>query len=262
MQPQNLGYPINSTGDELDLYVSNNGKRAFYSSNGLKNNIGGLDIYYFDLPEDKQANLVTYVQGTISDNETKEPLLSIVSLIDLSNGIEIQQVVSDKNSGEYLIVLPAGKEYSLTVEKKGYMLHSENFSLKESDESRHQLDVELKKIKINEAIVLKNVFFDIDSFVLDKRSFPELQRLALILKENPSLRIEIGGHTDRTGSEEYNQTLSTKRAQSVVDYLTLHGIEPGRMIAKGYGSTKPVNRNNTAASRALNRRTEFKIINQ
>ena len=108
--------------------------------------------------------------------------------------------------------------------------------------------------------MLKNVFFEIDSFVLDKRSYPELERLLTILQSNPDLRIEIGGHTDKTGSTEYNLNLSKKRAESVVAYLAEKGINPTRMIAMGYGSTKPVGRNYTSASRALNRRTEFKIV--
>ena len=129
IEPKNLGFPLNSTGDEMDLYVSNNGKRAFYSSNGLKNNIGGLDIYYFDLPADKQANLVTYVQGVVTDEKTKNPISSNITLVDLNTGNAIQRIISDKKTGEYIMVLPTGKEYGLSVEKHGYLLHSENFSL-------------------------------------------------------------------------------------------------------------------------------------
>ena len=260
--PENLGYPLNSTGDEMDLYVSNDGKRAFYSSNGLKNKIGGLDIYYFDLPEDKRAKLVTYVKGVVTDEKTEKPIASIISLVDLATGQEIQNTTSDRITGEYLVVLPSGKDYSLTVERKEYLIHSENFSLKSELETNKpfQLAVALKPIMVNESIVLKNVFFEVDSFVLDKRSFPELKRLIDILYENPTLRFEIGGHTDRTGSEDYNLMLSKKRAESVVNYLVSKGIDSNRLVAKGYGSTQPVNRNNSTRSRALNRRTEFKII--
>ncbi|MBK8473625.1 MAG: OmpA family protein [Sphingobacteriales bacterium] len=114
-------------------------------------------------------------------------------------------------------------------------------------------------LSIGQSVVLKNVFFATDSYELQAQSNTELNRLAQLLTENPTLRIEIGGHTDSTGTAAHNLELSSKRAKAVYDYLTTQKIEPKRLSYKGYGSTRPIADNRSSQGRAANRRTEFTV---
>ena len=141
------------------------------------------------------------------------------------------------------------------------MFHSENFNLpKENGFNIVIKDIELQNIKVGNSITLKNVFFDVDKSEIKEDSYPELKRLASLLNDIPSLKIEISGHTDNIGNEVYNQILSEKRAKSVFDFLVSQKIESSRLIFKGYGESKPLESNETVEGRTLNRRTEFKIL--
>ena len=120
----------------------------------------------------------------------------------------------------------------------------------------------LNPIKVGEKMQLSNVFYEIDSWQLKMESLIELDNLVNLLSENEDLIIEIGGYTDSTGTDEYNQVLSGKRALSVVNYLISRGISSERLKYKGYGNTFPVGNNSTAEGRKLNRRTEVKIIDR
>ncbi|MBL7984939.1 MAG: OmpA family protein, partial [Flavobacteriales bacterium] len=120
--------------------------------------------------------------------------------------------------------------------------------------------IELKKVKVGKTSVLNNVFYDFDKATLRPQSSTELDALVQLLKDNPSLRIELGSHTDDKGADDYNQKLSDARAASVVSYLAGKGIAPDRLVAKGYGETSPVTANDTEENRQLNRRTEFKVL--
>jgi len=113
---------------------------------------------------------------------------------------------------------------------------------------------------VGSTIVLKNVFFDYNKATLKPESYLELDRVVKLLTDNPSMRIELSGHTDNRGTAEYNQKLSEDRAKSCVDYLTSKGIAPSRLEYKGYGETKPIDTHDTEEGWANNRRTEFKII--
>lgn len=108
--------------------------------------------------------------------------------------------------------------------------------------------------------MLKNIFYETDKFNIKPESEVELNKLVQFLLQNPDLAIEISGHTDNVGTADYNKTLSTNRAKSVYDYLVSKGINPNRLSYAGYGFTKPIASNNTPEGRALNRRTEFKIV--
>ncbi|MFM7078738.1 MAG: OmpA family protein, partial [Bacteroidota bacterium] len=111
-------------------------------------------------------------------------------------------------------------------------------------------------------IVLNNIFYDFDKASLRKESISELDRLTELLKDNPSMRIELSSHTDSKGTDEYNVKLSQMRAQAVVDYLKYRGVNAERLVAKGYGESKPVATNDTDEGRQLNRRTEFSILSK
>ena len=258
--PTNLGYPINTHKDENSIQVTARGKIALFASDRFGGQ-GGLDLYQFELPQRVQPALVTYVAGIISDKLSYKKLEARLELIDLETGKTVTESMSNKGGGDYLLCLPAGKDYALNVSKEGYLFHSENFSLKNfSGYDPYRLDVQLQKLRPGATIVLNNVFFETSKWELKPESMIELDRLVLLLKNNPEKKIEIGGHTDNVGSDEANLTLSNNRAQSVVDYLVKKGIAVNRLTAKGYGETVPIATNDTEIGRSKNRRTEFRVI--
>ena len=170
--------------------------------------------------------------------------------------------VSDARKGEFLVTIPADRDYALNVSKPEYLFYSENFSLKgvRTIEEPFLMDIPLQRIKPGEKVVLRNIFFDFDKSELKEESFIELDRLVQFMQENPKLKIRINGHTDNIGSSEYNMKLSDQRAVSVMQYLRSKGIPYERIISRGFGSTKPVESNETPEGRARNRRTEFEIL--
>lgn len=256
---KNLGYPINTNFNEVGLIVNARGTTAYYSSNRLGGR-GGDDIYSFDLYKEVRPTPVSYMKGKVFDAETLLPLTARFELIDLASAKNIMDAWSN-NDGSFLICLPEGKDYALNVNKKGYLFYSDNFTMTHGDFSKPFLkDVPLKPIKVGESVVMRNIFFDLDSYTLKPESKIELERLVKLLKDNPLIQIEISGHTDNTGKPEHNLKLSDNRAKSVAEYLVQHGIEANRLVSKGYGDTKPVTGNNSEEGRAQNRRTEFKVI--
>ncbi len=258
--PVNLGYPINTFEDENSLQVSAKGKLALFASK-RSGGFGGLDLYSFELPEFAQPNMVTYVAGLVSDKLSFKKLGAKLELIDLASGKRIIETYSNNVSGDFLVCIPSGKDYALNVSKEGYLFYSENFSLKNYKSAQpYYLNVLLQKLKVGANVVLNNVFFASNSYELLSESKVELDKLVGLLTANPSLRIEIGGHTDDVGKDEDNQILSERRAEAVRSFLIKSGISEGRITFKGYGETNPIVPNDTDSNRSKNRRTEFKII--
>lgn len=257
-EPKNLGYPINTSGDENSLLVSSSGNLAVFASD-RPGGFGDLDLYHFELPDNVKPQPVTYAQGLIYDAKNFRPLDASFELVDLETGESVAVGTSSK-IGEFLIPLPVGREYMVNVSREGYMFHSENFKLKTKEIGEpYELNVPLKKITSGNSVVLQNVFFDTDSYELKESSKIELGRLVSFMNLNPDLRIEIGGHTDNVGSETDNILLSKNRAEEVAKYVVDSGILSDRVSAKGYGETAPLESNETAFGRAANRRTEFRI---
>lgn len=258
--PINLGYPINTHADENSLQVSAQGKLALFASK-REGGFGGLDLYSFELPEFAQPNTVTYVDGVVSDKLSFKKLGAKLELIDLTSGKRIVETYSNNVNGDFLVCIPSGKDYALNVSKEGYLFHSENFSLKNYKSSQpYHLNIQLQKLKVGANVVLNNVFFGSNSFELLTESKVELDKLAGLLMANPTLRIEIGGHTDDIGKDEDNLLLSERRAEAVKKYLVKAGIAESRITHKGYGEAVPILPNENDVNRAKNRRTEFKII--
>jgi outer membrane protein OmpA-like peptidoglycan-associated protein/tetratricopeptide (TPR) repeat protein len=257
-KPVNLGYPINTPKNEIGLIVSASGKRAYITSS-REGGFGLNDIYFFDLPENVQAKNVIFIKGIITDEFSGKPLQANCEIIDLNTGKTVYITTSDSTNGKFLIGMPAGNSYALHITKQGYLLYAENLQINENYNELVK-NISLKKIKTGEKIVLPNIFFDTDSFSIKPVSFPELDKLVSFLEENKKIKIEIGGHTDNTGSVAYNKLLSEKRAKAVYDYLLSKNIEPSRMTYKGYGSSSPLGSNETEKGKALNRRTEIKIL--
>ncbi|MBU1012676.1 MAG: OmpA family protein [Bacteroidetes bacterium] len=259
--PENLGYPVNTDRDEINLIVAPDGLTAYISSD-QPNGFGGFDIYKFSLNQAVRPNPVTYVKGIVYDAETGEKLNAKVELVKPETGELFTRSESDLETGAFLVALPMDQMISLNVDKKGYLFYSDHFNthFKGSKADPVEIQIPLKKLKSGEIMVLNNIFFEINKFELMESSFPELNKLEALLSENPSLRVEISGHTDNVGTIDYNNELSKKRAKSVYDYLISKGFEPLMMEYKGFGFTKPIDTNDTESGKSKNRRTEIKIL--
>ncbi len=259
--PENLGYPINTENDENSLMVNANGDIGYFASD-RKGGYGGLDLYYFEMPESKRPDKVTFMKGLVIDAITKRPLLAKFELIDLKTGKTVIESYSNSGNGDFLVCLPSGKDYALNVSKDDYLFYSENFTLTNEENANEPfiMDVPLVPIKEGSKVILKNVFFETNKFDLKPESKVELEKLISFLQSNPKVNIEIGGHTDNTGSKELNDTLSDNRAKSVYTYLIDHGMDAERLSYKGYGDEEPIADNETIRGKARNRRTEFKIV--
>jgi outer membrane protein OmpA-like peptidoglycan-associated protein/tetratricopeptide (TPR) repeat protein len=257
----NLGFPINTHSDENSLLVGPDGEIGFFASD-RPGGFGGLDIYGFKLPEEIQADPVTYFKGIVYDSLTQELLAAKVELIDADNGLLVAQAYSSQQMGSFFLTLIPRHNYVINVSKDGYLFYSDGVFIKENFDrlKPYEKDIPLLPLQVGNSVVLKNIFFETDKSNLKAESEAELQKLKDFLVNNPSLKIEIGGHTDNEGSYEYNQTLSEDRAKAVFEYLTEKGISSERLSFKGYSFDKPLANNETKEGRAKNRRTEFKII--
>lgn len=258
-KPENLGYPINTIDHEGTLFITADGKTAYYASD-RSDSKGGLDIYSFELREDVRPAKTLWVKGKVFDKKTTAGLPSSVELIDLASKRTVSKVQTDE-SGNYLITLPVGKDYAFNVNRKGYLFFSDNYSLKnKAADSTYQKNIPLQPIEVDATVVLRNLFFETNKYNIRPESEVELDKVVQLLQDNPTVKIQIEGHTDNVGTATDNQKLSEARARSTVNYLIEKGIKSDRMIPKGYGATKPVADNKTEEGRAQNRRTELKIL--
>ncbi len=260
-EPVNLGYPINTFGQENSLIVAADGKTAYFASN-RKEGKGGLDFYSFELYPEARPFKVSYVKGKVLDKETSKPLEVHFELLDVTSSKVIMEAYSNKVSGDFLVCLPAGKEYALHASRDGYLFYSESFDLKSTSNRIDSvtMNVPMQPIKIGERVILKNIFFETNKYDLKDESKAELQKLISFLNKNKTLHIELSGHTDNVGVKDLNQTLSENRAKSVYSFIVAGGVDASRMTYKGYGDTQPIVANDTDEHRAMNRRTEFKIV--
>lgn len=268
--PENLGYPINTKYDENSLMVGPDGEVAFFASD-REGGYGGLDIYYFTMPESMRPTKTLYFEGLVYDAVTRTPLPGKFQLIDIETGEEVIYSEADPLTGEFTVSLPVNKEYALNVSYPGYAFYSDNFNMLEPEglEAFHK-DVPMIPLGTETGIPLANVFFDLDKATLRKKSFVELDKLVLFMKQNPGVSIEIGGHTDSRGSN--NQILSDNRAKAVLDYVANKGVSRDRLTSKGYGSKKPINtdasitaeanENKKEAMHQENRRVEYTILSK
>jgi outer membrane protein OmpA-like peptidoglycan-associated protein len=259
-KPVNLGFGINSSKKEYGYKISTDGTKAFYA----KFFNGQADIFYLTLPKKTRPEKVLVLSGYISDKQ-KNPLDANIYWENLENFKKLGQLKSNPQNGHYTITLPLGKNYGIYVSKNGYYPVSYNINLtKHTDTLKITKNFRLTQITkiINgqASVKLNNVFFDYDKYDLKKESYPELNRLAAFLKKHPDIKIEISGHTDSIGTEQYNLILSQKRAESVKNYLIELGCKANQLISKGYGSMKPIADNSSEKGRKQNRRVEFKVI--
>ncbi|GJM33702.1 MAG: cell envelope biogenesis protein OmpA [Saprospiraceae bacterium] len=277
--PINLGYPINTPATEGTLTVSLDGKTAYFArdKNGLNDPQGQQsrlvdnDIYSFPLYPEARPQLVTYVKAKVVNAQGRRGMQADITFIDLTHDQTFLSATTD-NKGNFLVSLPAGRDYALNVNRTGYLFHSEHFALSEANtaDNPYILEIILQPIPtddgqegqevISDPIVLQNLFFATGSAELKPASTTELQRLKKLLTENPKLRIRINGHTDNVGSEADNLRLSEERAKAVYNWLKNQDIAPDRLSYKGFGESLPITDNDTPEGRQRNRRTDFVVI--
>lgn len=257
--PQNLGYPINTHRNEEGFIVNARGTTAYYATDIVREQ--GLDIYTFEIPANIQPIPTSYFTGIVKNSKTKQPICATVSLIDLSQKTELMNTTTS-NNGSFLICLPTSRKYGLFASAPSYLFHSQHFDFNGIYPATepYRVEVLLHPIEKDEVIIMRNILFATDSYELEPESTVELDKIASILEQNPSINIEIGGHTDNQGESTYNQKLSENRAKSVAQYIVGSGIAKGRVKWTGYGESKPVATNETAEGRATNRRTELRIL--
>lgn len=260
-KPLNLGYPINTKDDETNLIVTADGKTAYYASSMGKGG-NNLDIYTFQLNADIQATPVNYLKGKVLDKKTNKALTATLELVNLKTGRVVREAESNSQDGEFMFCLPAGEgEYAIEAVMPGYLIYSGHMDVQSTTENiAHNSDLLMEPIAIGANINLNNIYFATASAELQKKSFSELFLLVQLLKENPTIKIEIGGHTDNTGTSEDNLNLSQHRAESVLEFLKAKGISGDRILAKGYGETMPIADNSTEDGRSKNRRTTVRIL--
>lgn len=255
----NLGYPINTYGEERGLTINANGTKAYFSSNNF-NGYGGFDIYSFEIPNSIKPKPTNYIKGKVFDAVTKKPLDALVDILDLKTGNSLHASYANKIDGTFLAALPNNKIYGLNVTQNGYLFYSENFSVERYKPGDPIiLSIPLHKIEVGNKVVLKNIFFDSNKFEIKDESKSELAILIDFLTDNPRVKIEIRGYTDNVGDDKSNLILSQNRAKSVYIYLVKSGINADRLTSKGFGKEDAISDNNTVSGRANNRRTEFVI---
>ncbi len=286
-EPENLGYPINTVQNDIYFVLSADNRHGYYASY-KEGGYGKHDLYLITMPEEdkskdlaankqgagnaegkniaqgnnqaKNKSKLTLLKGVISDGTSKSPLEATVSLINNKTGQKISDANSNSATGSYLVILPAGKNYGITITKPGYLFHSENFDISDTAEYKEvSRNITLYKPQTGVKVALRNVFFEFDKATLLQESNLELDRFRKVMLEFPSLKIEISGHTDNKGSSDYNKKLSKSRAKAVMDYLVKKGISPDRMTYEGYGFDKPLAPNDNETNRQANRRIEFEI---
>ena len=220
-----------------------------------KINEGKLDI-------EMKAENVALIAGNVFNSKTNEPLEAEIIFELLSDTkVETQTIKSDPENGDYKITLVYGNNYSFSASLKDFISSSDNIDLTDiSQYKKINKDIYLAPVEVGQTVRIKNIFFDSGKATLRPESYTELNRVVNFLNENPIIEIEIAGHTDNTDSDVANLKLSQARSNSVKNYIVSNGIDESRIIAKGYGETKPIDSNDTEEGRQLNRRVEFTIL--
>lgn len=198
------------------------------------------------------------VAGNVFDKKSGQSLNAKVEIQSKAN--KATSFVVDATGGKYEQEVTSLGAYALTGSAEGYLNSTDSVRLANENESPATRDLYLLPIEVGATVRLNNIYFDFDKTTLKSVSFVELNKVVDFLKQNAHVEIEIEGHTDNKGSDEYNLNLSQGRSQSVVDYLVEQGIDRGRLKAHGFGESKPIDTNDTEEGRANNRRVEFTVV--
>ncbi len=259
-EPVNLGKDINSVLDDWGYKISLGGDSAFFAAYNRTIGKGGWDLYSISLPDNAKPNKIVTIKGRLIDSEGN-PLFAKIIWEDIREKKLIGELNSNPKTGEFLIALPKGKFYGYYAEKETYYPSSAFLDLtNQINDSIINITITLlnnNDLQNGNKLIINNLFFEYDSYNIEKESYPELERLVKYLNNN-DINIQVIGHTDSIGSKEYNIKLSENRAKSIVNYLIKNGIEKSRLNPIGKGYTEPVNDNSTPENRSLNRRVEIK----
>ncbi len=264
-KPENLGPPINTEGDEGALTISLDGLTGYYATdiesindNNIRNN---LNIFQFNVPDHLRPSPVTYIKAIVTDAKTGELLNAKVTITDENNDDSYTELID--NTGEFIIVLPSGNEYTLSVDKPGYKYFLDLIHLSDKNDMLSPLLLNIKLMPISQVkneetqpIILEHIYFESNSALLSPNSQFEINKLYQLLTDQPSLTMSIIGHTDNVGTENDNLELSQKRANAVRVALLQKGILGTRLTAIGKGEALPLADNETQEGRNKNRRTE------
>lgn len=290
----NMGLPINSPADDFGLIFTEDGDG--YMASNRAGGKGDDDIYFVEdtsvqedsttiakvdpkdpkLPNGSNAPKIVryFIAGTVSAREETPMLLDSakVKILDESTGEPIGEAVTGQPGTFGKYPLQEGKEYTILVERRGYLTRREPFTMqgrsipeiflrKAETDTTFNVAVLLDRLELDKKFILENIYYDLDKYNIRPDAAIELDKLVTILKDNPTLKIELGSHTDVRASDAYNMKLSQNRAKAAVDYIISKGIEPERITAKGYGETQLIVKNaQTEEEHQRNRRTEFKIL--
>lgn len=259
--PKNIGYPINSANDEVGLFVSTDGKLAYFASNRMREAEGGWDIYAFELYEQARPKDVMLIKGELKD-EKGEPVQDATIQLTYAETKKVEEIDVNNDDGTYAAIIDAEEEEDVlvTVKKKGHAFDSKLVSTKDKDKTYVKgADLAVEEIEVGKPYTINDILYATASAELNEKSKFILQNFALFLQENPSVEIMIQGHTDNEGNDQLNLELSERRAKGVMNYLVSQGIDEKRMKAKGFGETQPKVPNTSEANKAQNRRTDFVI---
>lgn len=254
--PKNLGYPINTHKDEYGFVVDSKGEKAYFSSEVDPEK--GKDIFEIELYAQARPEAMNYFSGIVRETESQRPLIANVEISDVDT--EKKYIIPTNDFGAFSTYLPIDKEYAINVHKKNFIMYSQTILPQHLSDQR--LFINLDSIVIGRSLILKNISFETDSYLLTEKSAPELQAIFEFMQNNPQISIEIIGHTDNIGSEQYNLELSQNRAEEVKRFLCSKGVLASRIKCIGKGESEPLMSNDTEEGRALNRRTELKITDK
>lgn len=257
--PENLGYPINTDLDQLAMFISSNGRTAYYSLDQGDS----VKLYQFEIPKAlmEKINPTIYVKGKVIDIKRQKGIPASIELIEIASNETVSSFASEDSTGEFLAVVPSAGEYALYISNPAYFFKRLDFNV-EGDRtlSNEEINVGLKIIEKDVPEILQHIYFAFASYELRDESLAELDKLTRLAKENPQLKIQIAGHTDDVGSAEDNLVLSEKRAQSVTTYLESKGIPLERLSAKGFGESVPIVPNDSEENKQKNRRIELRFF--
>ncbi|MBL4594449.1 MAG: OmpA family protein [Flavobacteriales bacterium] len=269
-EPESIGYPINTSDNDLFFVLTASGDYGYYASVKASGQ-GKRDIYRVSFIDQINKPKLTLLKGIISDKKTGALLEATIEIYDNEEDKLVGTFKSNSATGKYMVSLPAGRNYGISVKKKGYLFYSENFNIP-SDAAFQVVEknVKLDKLEVGKKVVLKNIFYDYNAVNLRASSYNELNKVIELLNNNPKMKIELSAHTDSRGGDAYNNKLSQARAQSCVDYLIGKGVDKSRLVAKGYGEKQlivtdaEIEKLTSEVAKEdehqKNRRTEFKII--
>ena len=270
-KPKNLGSAVNSFGVELNYFMDTNNKIAYFSSTQNSDGYGDIKAHNIELPmpdepvvEEVFTELVEMAMearktlrfsGVVLSEKTKEP---VSAALNIQFEDYEENINTNEANGQYSVELPlATQEITINVKSPGFMSITEVINLGGEDAG---YEFVLTPLEVGATIRLNEVYFQRATSDLLEESFSELDRVVDMMEENPTVKIELSGHTDNQGSSKLNLKLSQERVEKVKQYLTEHGIEGKRIKGKGYGGTKPVASNASEETRKLNRRVEIKIL--